>query len=98
MKKAWIDFINSFKPTYAVVVNLYHVIPNFPEVQKFSDRQDFGKGEYVKAKMYYDRVVRKNLEVNVMPADITLIKGKKTVMETRNFGPVDTVKSLRISA
>lgn len=98
MKQAWINFFNSFKPTYAVVVNVYHVIPNFPEVQKFSDRQNFGKGEYVKAKLYYDRVVRKNLEISLMPADITLIKGKKKVMESRDFGPVETVKGLRISA
>jgi len=98
MKKAWIDFLTSFKPTYSVVVHLYHVIPNFSEVQKFSDRQDFGKGEYQKAKLYYDRVVRKNIEAQIMPSDVSLIKGKKTVMETRNFGPVEVVKGLNVPA
>ncbi len=98
MKKAWIDFLNSFKPTYSVTVRLYHVIPNYPEVQSFSDREDFGKGEYQKAKLYYDRVVRKNIEHKVMPVEVKLIKGKKTVMESRNFGPVDTVKNLNVPA
>lgn len=80
-----------FQPKYSVIVNMYHVIPGTP-VKKFEHRHDFGKGEYDVASMFFQKVVRKHSKLNFPNTEIQLIKGRKTVIERKNYGPVDLVK------
>ncbi len=91
MKKAWQNFITQFKPRYTVKVTNYHLIPfKAPVVEERAE--EFGKGEYVAAKKYFDKVVHTTHKANVKPTEINLIKGKKTVMHLANLGPVDQLK------
>jgi hypothetical protein len=93
MKKAWLEFIKSFKPTYSVSAVTYFVIPGVP-VNKNISRHDFGKGEYEKAKEFYDKVVKKTKELGFSPAEVHLIKGKSNVIEKQQFGPLAQIQNL----
>ncbi|MBV6644080.1 MAG: hypothetical protein KI790_01445 [Cyclobacteriaceae bacterium] len=97
MKKAWQNFLTSFKPTYSVVVNTCFVIPGMP-FKKRANRLDFEKGEFDEAKNFYDKVVTKTKEIKMAPAEIHLVKGKKKVVMAQNFGPVDELKKFRVDA
>ncbi len=96
MKKAWQDFLTSFKPRYAVNAITYFVIPGMP-VNRTENHHQFERGEYDKAKDFFDRVVKKTEEVKFSPVEIVLIKGKKRVMETKTFGPVDQIQRLKMA-
>jgi len=87
-------FFNLFKPTYSVVVTTYHVIPGIP-LNKNLHRHDFEKGEYDRAKAFFDKAVKKTGDIKLAPVEINLLKGKKKVMESHKFGPVDQVKKLK---
>lgn len=93
MKKAWLEFLRSFKPTYAVSAVTYFVIPGVP-VNKNVSRHDFGKGEYEKAKEFYEKVVKKTQELGFSPAEVHLIKGKNSIIQKQVFGPVAEVSKL----
>lgn len=96
MKKAWLDFLKSFQPTYSVTVSMYHVIPG-RQVQKFDYREDFGKGELEPARKFYNNLINKHKEVGFPNSEIHLVKGKKTSLHSTTFGPVDLVKSLNVA-
>ncbi len=95
--KAWKNFVNSFKPTYSVVFTMYHVIPGLP-VKRDAQRHDFKRGEYNKAKMMFDKLVHKTTELRFAPAEVYLVKGKKKVVDRRQFGPVRDLRIFKMSA
>lgn len=97
MKNPLAGLIRMFQPKYSVVVNMYHVIPGTP-VKKFEHRHDFGKGELEQASMFYQKVVKKHVSLGFPNTEIQLIKGKKSIVERRNFGPVEQVKSLNVQS
>lgn len=98
MKKAWINFLKNFQPSYSVTVNMYHVIPGNP-VQKFKHQHDFGKGELDQAKRFYDKVISNHTQLGGFTnTEISLIKGKKTLVQLKNYGPVDMVKGMNIQS
>ncbi len=97
MKKAWLDFLKSLQPPYAVLVTMYHVIPGAP-VQTKAFKENFGKGELEEAKKYYVDVVAKHASLGALPnTEIVLIRGRKRVIERKKFGPVDFLKTLDIA-
>ncbi len=96
MKKAWQNFLKSFQPTYSVTVSMYHVIPG-TQIQKYDHKHDFDKGEIEKARVFYNSVVKMHAATNFPNTEIKLIKGKKTVLHMRQFGPVEMVKSLNVA-
>ncbi len=96
MKKAWLDFLTSFKPTYSVTVSMYHVIPG-QQVKKFDYREDFGKGEIEQARKFYNALIARHKEIGFPNSEIHLLKGKKTSLHETKFGPVDLVKSLNVA-
>jgi hypothetical protein len=93
MFKAWQNFITSFKPTYSVLAITYFVVPGLP-VNKSENRYEFGKGEIDEARTFYDKVVNKTKELGFSPAEVHLIKGKKTVIDKKVFGPVEKLEGL----
>ena len=97
MKKAWRNFVRSFQPKYSVIVNMYHVFPGVP-VKKHSHRHDFGKGELAEARNFYDKVVAKHAQLGFPNTEIHLVKGKKKVLQGKNYGPVDLVKGLNVQS
>ena len=97
MKKAWKNFVRSFKPSYSVVFTMYHVIPGAP-VQRKAQRHDFEKGEFDKARTMYDKLVNKTSELKMAPAEVFLVKGKKKVVQRQQFGPVKELRQFKMSA
>ncbi|WP_375579351.1 hypothetical protein ABWH96_20490 [Marivirga tractuosa] len=91
IKKSVQGFITSLKPTYAVEVDLYHVIPGVP-VKSNKERHDFDKGEFQQAKTFFDGAIVKTSDLKLAPAEIKLIKGKKKVLEFKHFGPVNDIR------
>ncbi|MEM8895204.1 MAG: hypothetical protein AAGC88_11550 [Bacteroidota bacterium] len=94
MKKAWQNFITQFKPKYRVEAHNYHLVP-FSMLQTNSNSRDFEKGEYEAARKYYDKVVMATTKAGVAPAEVFLIKGKKSVVHSASFGPVAHVKKFQ---
>lgn len=92
MKNPLAGFFRLFQPKYSVVVNMYHVLPGSP-VLMHSHKHDFGKGELDRAQQFYDQVVAKHTQLGFPNTEIHLVKGKKTVMQRKNYGPVDLVKN-----
>lgn len=82
-----------FKPTYSVSAITYFVVPGVP-VNKNISRHDFNKGEYEEAKAFFDKVVKKTKDIGFSPAEIQLIKGKKTVIEKTEIGPVAAIQDM----
>ncbi|MFY0687270.1 MAG: hypothetical protein JXQ90_08900 [Cyclobacteriaceae bacterium] len=86
-------FFTSFKPTYSVSAITYFVVPGIP-INKNVNRHEFGKGEYDRAKEFYSKVVQKTKDIGFAPAEVQLIKGKKTVIEQQQFGPVSQLQDM----
>lgn len=97
MKNPLAGFFKIFQPRYSVVVNMYHVLPGSP-VQKYSHKHDFGKGELDMAQSFFNNVVAKHTQLGFPNTEIHLIKGKKKVIDGRNYGPVDLVKNLNVQS
>jgi hypothetical protein len=96
LKKAIDNFITSFKPTYSVSAITYFVVPGIP-VNKNVSKHDFGKGQYEEAREFYDKVVKKTKDLGLSPAEIHLVKGKKTILEQQQIGNVDAVQNMPMS-
>lgn len=90
-------FFKLFQPRYSVVVNMYHVIPGTP-IKKHSHVNDFGKGQLDMAQTFFNQVVEKHNTLGFPNTEIQLMKGKKTVLEKKNYGPVDLVKTLNVQS
>ena len=75
---------------------MYHVIPG-RQIQKYDHKHDFGKGEIEEARVFYNNVLKKHSETEFPNTEISLIKGKKTVLHQRQFGPVELVKTLNVA-
>lgn len=97
MLKQWKNFINSFKPAYNVDVTMYHFIPGMP-VSSRKTRHEFGKGELDSAQKFFDQASAKTMDHQIAPVEINLVKGKKRVVTSRQFGPVKALKQMRLSA
>ncbi len=97
MKNPLAGIVRMFQPKYSVVVNMYHVVPGNP-VKKVEHRHDFDKGEYDQASMFYHKVVQRHNKLRFPNTEIHLIKGRKTVIERKNYGPVDMVKTLNVQS
>ncbi len=91
------SFVKQFKPRYFVVVNMYHVIPGNP-VKQQSFTEGFDKGELEQASKFFRKVVTKHGELGFPNTEIQLIKGKKTILDTKKFGPVDMVKTMNVKS
>ncbi|MEQ8237999.1 MAG: hypothetical protein RIA69_02245 [Cyclobacteriaceae bacterium] len=89
-------FITFFKPKYSVIVSMYHVIPGRP-VQRFEHKHEFGKGEIDAARKFYNQVIKKHSETGFPNTEIILVKGKKSFLHTKHFGPVTMVKSMNVA-
>ncbi len=96
-KAKYRKFIKKFKPKYNVDVTLYHFIPGMP-VKSNCSRHFFNKGEFKEAKLFFDKASEKTKHNNVAPVEISLVKGKRRIVISRHFGPVKTLKKLRMSA
>ena len=94
--KAWRAFVTFFKPKYRVNATTYFVIPGMP-LNRTKNHHEFGKGEYTKAKEFFDKIVKKTREVKFSPVEIVLIKGKKKVVESKTFGPVEQLLKLKMA-
>lgn len=92
MKNPLAGFFKMFKPSYSVVVNMYHVLPGSP-VKMHSHKHDFGKGEFELAEHFFNKVVAKHTQLGFPNTEIQLVQGKRKVVQKRNYGPVDAVKS-----
>ena len=97
MKKNWRNFINSFKPSYNVDVTMYHFIPGMP-VKENKTRHSFKKGEFEEAKLFFDKASAKTKDHNIAPVEINLVRGRRKVVTSRQFGPVQNLKQMRMSA
>jgi hypothetical protein len=97
MLKHWKNFIKAFKPTYNVDVTMYHFIPGMP-VKSERIRHSFRKGELVAAQEFFEKASEKTRSHNIAPVEINLVKGKRRVISSRQFGPVKALKQLRMSA
>lgn len=97
MKKAWADFLKSFQPKYSVVVNMYHVVPGSP-IKKYEHKHEFGKGELDAASAFYQKVVTKHSQLGFPNTEVQLVKGRRTVLEFKKYGPVDMVKNLNVKS
>lgn len=97
VKTAANNFVKTFKPSYSVVVTMYHVIPGLP-VKRNATKHEFGKGSYNTAVNFFEKVVDKTKEIKLAPAEIHLVKGKKKVVQKVYFGPVPELKKMRMSA
>jgi hypothetical protein len=86
-------FLLNFKPTYKVSAVTYFFLPGIP-VNKNISEHEFGKGEYIEAKEFYHKVIRKTESIGISPAEILLIKGKKKVLEKKVIGPLAQLKNL----
>jgi hypothetical protein len=96
-KTKWRIFTNRFRAKYNVDVTLFHFIPGFPVKSKCT-RHRFNKGEFNEAKLFFDKASAKTRDSNVAPVEINLVKGKSRVLISRHFGPIKTLKRMRISA
>ncbi len=90
MKKAWLNFIKSFQPHYKVNAITYFVVPGVP-VNRNENVVEFEKGEKEEAKAFFDKVVKRTQDLRFGPVEIHLIKGKRTVIEKKTFGPVESL-------
>ncbi len=97
MKKAIQNFFKQFQPTYMVNAITYWVIPGAP-VQKHENKYAFSRGEYDAAKEFYDKVVRKTEEMGYSPAEVLLIKGKNSVVESKQLGPVSSLSGMAMTS
>jgi hypothetical protein len=93
IKGNWKKFVKNFKPEYSIHVHMYHVIPGMP-VSKKTDVHAFDKGEYEKAKTFYDKVIHKTNEIGFAPVEIVMVKGKKKVVSMQQFGPIEEIKQM----
>jgi hypothetical protein len=96
-KTRWRKFTNRFRAKYNVDVTLFHFIPGLP-VKSNCTRHRFNKGEFKEAKLFFDKASSKTRDSNVAPVEINLVKGKRRVLISRHFGPIKTLKRMRISA
>jgi len=97
MLKRWRNFIKIFEPVYNVDVTMYHFIPGLP-VKSERTRHAFKKGEFVEAKEFFEKASEKTRIHSVAPVEISLVKGKRRIISSRHFGPVKSLKQLRMSA
>jgi len=97
MKKNWRNFIKSLKPSYKVDVTMYHFIPGMP-VKAEKTRHAFKKGEFNEAKLFFEQASEKTKNYNIAPVEINLVRGKRRVIYSRNFGPIKNLKQMRMSA
>ena len=97
MRNSWRTFVNTFKPSYNVDVTMFLFVPGFP-VKANRTRHSFKKGAYNEARLFFERASRKTRQHNVAPVEINFVKGKKRIMISRHFGPVKSLKKLRMSA
>jgi hypothetical protein len=87
------SFTNIFRNTYTVNAITYVVVPGVP-VNKNENVHVFEKGQYDEAYRFYQQVVKKTEQLGFSPAEILFIKGKKKVVERREFGPIQDIKDL----
>jgi len=97
MKNPFAGIVKMFQPKYSVVVNMYHVIPGNP-IQKVEHKHEFDKGALDEATMYFTKIVRKHSELGFPNTEVQLVKGRKTVIQTKKYGPVDLVKNLNVKS
>lgn len=97
MKNPLAGLIKMFQPKYSVVVNMYHVIPGIP-IQKHAHRHEFDRGEFDRASMFFHKVVKRHTELGFPNTEVQLVKGKKTIVQAKNYGPVELVKGMNVQS
>lgn len=97
MLKRWRTFIKNFQPAYHVDVTMYHFIPGLP-VKAQRTRHAFNKGAVDEATQFFELASKKTMDHNVAPVEISLVRGKKRIVTSRHFGPVKTLKQMKMSA
>lgn len=95
MKKAWANFLKTFQPKYSVVVNMYHLVPGSP-IKKHEHRHAFEKGQLDEASAFYQKVLAKHSKLGFPNTEVQLVKGKKTVLKFKKYGPVDMLKTFKV--
>ncbi|MGF1637672.1 MAG: hypothetical protein ACFCUU_11415 [Cyclobacteriaceae bacterium] len=89
--------VRTFKPRYAVSFTMYNVIPGVP-VEGNTTLHQFGKGEINEARNLFEKIVHKTSEIRLAPVEVHLIKGKKQILQAKQFGPVNELKHLKMTA
>ena len=97
ISRKWNDFAKRFKPRYNVDVTMYQFIPGMP-VKAEKTRHKFNKGAFNEAKLFFDQASEKTKNHNVAPVEINLVKGRRRVVTSRHFGPVKSLKQMKLSA
>ncbi len=97
MLKKWRNFVKRFQPAYHVDVTMYHFIPGLP-VKAQRTRHAFSKGALDEAKNFFEQASQKTMDHNVAPVEISLVRGKRRIVNSRHFGPVKSLKQLKMSA
>jgi len=97
IKQNWNEFARRFQPKYNVDVTMYHFIPGMP-VKAQKTRHAFSKGALEEAQSFFNQASEKTRNHNVAPVEINLVRGKRRVLTSRQFGPVKALKQMKLSA
>lgn len=97
MMKKWNNFVRIFRPKYNVDVTMYQFIPGMP-VKAQRTRHKFDRGALQEAQLFFDQASEKTRNYNIAPVEINLVKGRRRVVSSRQFGPVKALKQLKLSA
>jgi len=97
MLKHWKKFIKAFEPRYHVDVTMFHFIPGMP-VKAERTRHPFKKGGLAEAQIFFEKASEQTKSHNISPVEINLVRGKRRVISSRQFGPVKELKRMRMSA
>lgn len=95
VKQLYMALVVPFLPSYKVIFSLYQVIPGLP-INKNDSIHSFDKGTGKKAVRFYNDVVKSTAANGIVPAEVKLIKRKKTVA-IKSFGPVAEIKKFSYS-
>ncbi len=95
--KNWQSFKKRFAPVYNVDVTMYHFVPGMP-VKAQRTRHSFQKGALDEAQLFFDQASEKTKSHNVAPVEISLVRGRRRIVSSRHFGPVNALKQMRLSA
>ena len=76
---------------------MYHFVPGMP-VKAQRTRHSFQKGALDEAQLFFDQASEKTKNHNVAPVEISLIRGRRRIVTTRHFGPVNALKQMKLSA
>lgn len=95
MKALLNEVVKPFQSKYEVVCTNYQVIPGLP-VNKNQSKHAFGRGDSLKAKEFYTKVISSEMTKTMAPVEVQLRKiyllGR--TIEKAAFGPVEQLRKI----